>query len=66
MNKESFRVYAYNKGLAKDTFINACNKYSKTDNEHYQQYWNDLAKYTRSEDYTIIENKDFIGVRKVF
>ena len=62
---EIYRVYAYNKQLALQTFLGACDEYSETNNVDYNKYWCDMKKEVASGKYTLIESEDFIGVRKI-
>ena len=62
---EVFRVYDINNKLAIKTFLNACEKYSDTDNKEYKEYWQGLKKQITNNNYTIIHNEDFSGVRKI-
>ena len=64
-NDEIFRVYAPNEKLALDTFKRACVRFSDTKNEEFKIYWNNLFDAVQRNNYTIIQNSDFIGVRKV-
>ena len=62
---EIFKVYAHNEKLAITTFISACDKYSKTENDEYKEYWQELKSLVLSNKHTIVHNEDFIGIRKV-
>ena len=62
---EVFRVYNHNEKLAIQTFINACDKYSNTENKEYKEHWEQLRNEIRNGNYSIILNEDFLGVRAV-
>ena len=60
-----FHIYAHNQNDAISTFDKACFKFKDTENEYYQNYWNDLNDLVLANQYTIIENTDFVGIRKI-
>lgn len=62
---EVFRVYSHNERLCITTFLSACDKYSRTENEEYKKHWQELKGLVLEDKYTIIHNEDFIGIRKV-
>lgn len=62
---EVFRVYSYDKELAKSTFVEACEQYSDTENKDYKEYWQGLKQQILNNNFTIIHNEDFLGIRRV-
>lgn len=63
---EAFRVYSNSKINAIKTLMNVCKKYSNTSNNQYKEYWLKIYRYINKKSYTILENEDFCGVRKIF
>ena len=64
-NGEAFRVYATSKESANIVLSTACKKYAKTNNAKYKNYWNEIHDHIINEEYEIMENTDFCGVRKI-
>ena len=60
-----YRVYAPNKGIAIQRFVNVCNKYMNTDNDSHKEYWENLKKAIDEGSYKITMNEDFCGVREI-
>lgn len=65
VNSDVWRVYARDQNNAKKRFLTMCSKHSKTDNEEYQKYWTKMHNDVLDGKYTLIQNEDFEGVRKV-
>ena len=65
VGNEIFRIYAHNQQNALSTFGKACFKFRNTDNKHYQEYWDNFRGLMLADKYTIIENTDFVGIRKI-
>ena len=62
---EVFRVYNYNEKLALQTFINVCDRFSDTKNEEYKEHWQQLKGKILNNEYTLILNEDFLGIRRI-
>lgn len=62
---EAYRIYHQNEKLATDRFKDACLQYMRTDNQDYKRHWMNALDAVIGGKYTIVENTDFIGVRKV-
>ena len=65
IKNEIYRVYAPNEMQAINRFKTACSKYKLTENEHYNKYWSDLINSIDTKNYTLLQNTDFHGVRKI-
>lgn len=62
---EVFRVYNYNEKMALRTFIDACDKFSDTKNEEYKKHWQQLKNKILDDEFTLILNEDFLGIRSI-
>jgi len=65
INNRVYLAYGFDEQDAKKRFIKACSEHSKTDNEHYKNYWTNMVNSLIYEEYTCIENTNFMCVREV-
>lgn len=62
----SFRVYAPNKRLAIQRLLDECQFMGNTNSKDAKQYWETLyKKFSNEDNYILIENNDFRGVRAI-
>jgi hypothetical protein len=65
VNNKVFRVYSKDKQEAKKTIIKTASEYSKTDNDYYRKHWVDIVNSIVDDNYTMVQNTDFLGIREV-